>query len=171
MTRIDLIFEGYFVHNDEKIPRKRGIYCIYKVEISGNEKDIELVYIGQAQRGEKGDLRTRIADHGRTDFKDVFHYRGTKRLPKIIYFYSYADLSSRSEHEIDVAEAALIFKLQPPKNDDFKEEYNKDDVKIFLSGKIRDMPSEPFELNQGTTYEEYFLDDFLESCGIWVEES
>lgn len=175
MTRvkINLNFEGYVSDSSKRIPESPGIYCIYEIKFTPDQKreSVELIYIGQAQRGKNGNLRTRIQAHGRTDFENKFYtnsYKNEgKRIPKVLYAYSYADMSDYSTHEIDVAEAALVFRMQPAENKDFKDAYSKNDVYITLSGKIKDLPDKPFNLDQGTAYDDYFgLDDTLD----WLDD-
>ena len=171
MARIslDLKFEGYAFFNNENIPEAPGIYCIYEMKFTSDCKreSVELIYIGQAQRGKDGNLKTRIQNHGRTDYINRARNVGGKRVPKVLYAYSYADMSDYSTHEIDVAEAALIFKMQPAGNKNLKDVYNQDDVCVSLSGKIRDLPDKPFNLDQGTTYDDYFgINDLLR----WLDD-
>ena len=130
MKTIELEFKGYYREvNKDSIASVSGVYCVYSCVYNKEEKNVtikKLRYIGESDN-----VHDRIASHDRLD--DWKNSLGTGQT----LCYSCAKVSSDDRER---AEAALIFKVQPPFNTEHTTEFIYEDTKILTSGKNKYLP-------------------------------
>ena len=126
---ISLDFDGFYPEG-VTLPDYSGLYFVYKgTPAEKGECYInELLYIGQAEN-----IRDRVSTNHEhyEDWKQKLS-RGEK------LYYSVCSVEKRN---LDMAEAACIYKAQPPGNNHCKESYNYDPVRIISSGPVEYLPS------------------------------
>ncbi|MCD6222041.1 GIY-YIG nuclease family protein [bacterium] len=118
-------FEGYWrERNINGIPSHSGVYCVYECTYNANNDTVtihRLIYIG-----ESGNVNERIANHEKwSEWK-----RYVKSGNELCFSFAYVESSNR-----DRVEAALIFKHNPPANDEYKDSFPFDRTTISASGK------------------------------------
>jgi hypothetical protein len=138
MKTIDLEFKGYSLEVDKDgIPAVSGVYCVYTC-VYNEDKDTvtlkTLIYIGESDN-----VHERIANHDRLD-----DWMDSLRSGQTLC-YSYANVSSADRER---AEAALIFKIQPPFNTEHTKEFIYEDTEIKTSGRNYLLP-ESFAVKKG----------------------
>lgn len=117
VINITLKFQGYYTTNDA-IPSSRGVYAAFAEDQYGHNK-YRLLYIGRAY--ESNNLKKRIGEHIELDHnseKWLKHYDPKSEA----IFYSYVEIDEDSI--IPDVERALIYKNQPPVNDQNKDHNN-----------------------------------------------
>lgn len=123
MKTISLEFEGYWCeYAKSAIPSKSGIYCVYACyDINESRLSVQrLLYIG-----ESSDVNERLSNHERLpDWLDELE-------SEEVLCYSFAPVSKIDRER---AEAALIFKCQPPMNDEHKRRFSYEDTEIVATG-------------------------------------
>ena len=127
MKTICLEFKGYWPESNKNfIPKQSGIYCVYTCKCDAEEKKVEihkLLYIGESEN-----VYVRIQNHNRlSDWIKELRY-GEELC------YSFAPITSADRERV---EAALIFKHQPPLNEEHRNHFIYNDTKMILSGKIK----------------------------------
>ena len=138
MKTIELEFKGYYREvNKDSIASVSGVYCVYSCVYNKEEKNVtikKLLYIGESDN-----VHDRIANHDRLDdWLDSLSSGQT-------LCYSYAKASSDDRER---AEAALIFKIQPPFNTEHTKEFIYEDTEIKTSGRNYLLP-ESFTVKKG----------------------
>ncbi len=124
---INIEFKGY--RRKPKIsslPDESGVYCVYTCTYDKQEKTVSLrslLYIGESE-----DINDRIGNHERWD-----DWEDELDDDEVICF-SYATLSANIRKR---AEAALIYKHEPPLNTEFIDSFPFDETKITTSGKSK----------------------------------
>lgn len=114
---ITLKFKGYYTTNDE-IPSSHGVYAAFAEDQDCHNK-YRLLYVGRAY--ESNNLKKRIAEHiehGHNSEDWLKHYDPITEA----IFYSYAEIDD--DNIIPDVERALIYKNQPPVNDQNKDHNN-----------------------------------------------
>lgn len=127
---ISLDFDGFY-RDEANLPDYSGLYFVYKGIPTEKRKCriTKLLYIGQAED---------ISDRVNTGHE---HYEDWKReldRGEELY-YSVCPVEVR---DLDMVEAACIYKAQPPVNSHCKENYNYAPVRIISSGSIKYLPSD-----------------------------
>lgn len=125
MKSINLNFKGYRIEdNKNSIPSQSGIYCVYSCTYNETENTVsikKLLYIGESEN-----LHSRIATHNRLDdWKKKLS--ATETL-----CYSFALINGDDRNR---AEAALIFKHNPPMNTEYTDNFPYNDTEMLLIGK------------------------------------
>lgn len=119
-----LTFDGYWRETQiSGIPSGSGVYCVYTCVYNQNKNTvtlIKLVYIG-----ESGDVNKRISTHEKWS-KWLSHLNQGEQL---CFNYAHVDADNR-----DRVEAALIFKHEPPVNDEYVDRFPFDKTTIYTSG-------------------------------------
>lgn len=138
MKTIDLEFKGYYREaKKDSIAPVSGVYCVYSCVYNREEDTVsikKLLYIGESDN-----VHDRIANHDRLDdWLDGLSSGQT-------LCYSYAKASSDDRER---AEAALIFKIQPPFNTEHMKEFIYEDTEIKTSGRKYLLP-ESFTVKKG----------------------
>lgn len=115
---------GYWIDVDRYcMPSCAGIYFVYACTFNPGPNTVNLrslLYIGQAS-----DINARLANHEkRVEW-------GKYLQPTETVCYSYAPVDGRS---LDVVEAALVYKLQPPVNDQLKHAYLHAPAQLVITG-------------------------------------
>lgn len=132
MKRIVLEFDGYWLEAGKAgIPSVSGVYCVYSCVYNKGKKDLSikrLLYIGESKN-----VHERIANHDRLD--DWLSYLEEDQT----LCYSYAKISNTDRER---AEAALIFEVQPPFNDEHTKDFIYNDTEIITSGKNYLLPKD-----------------------------
>lgn len=123
-TTIWIEFDGYWRDvNVGHVPAVSGVYVAYAAIYDANSRQVSLkrvLYIG-----ESADVRARLETHERRpDWKHAL------RAGEVLCF-SVGPVASGSRNR---AEAALIYKHQPPLNTSCKDEFNYDSTTISLTG-------------------------------------
>lgn len=123
---ISIDFDGYWTDDiKDLVPSNSGIYCVYTcIEKENGKLSIKhLIYIG-----ESGNVKDRLANHE--------HYEDWKTYieKEQVLCYSVGLVSSVDRER---CEAAMIFKHNPPVNEQSTSGFDFDDTTIELSGKIR----------------------------------
>jgi len=116
---ISIAFDGYW--RDEKkanLPAKSGVYCVY--ECTHNVKD-KLIYIGEAEN-----VRDRVVNHQKYD-NWLKHVRKDNEL-----CFSFGGVEGTNRER---AEAAMIFKHNPPENSEYVNSFPFDKTTMSLSEK------------------------------------
>jgi len=127
MKTISLNFYGYCLDEDKaEIEDRAGIYCVYAGVYNAATDKVsprQLLYIGKA-----GSLKNRIGNDMHDHFDDwesLLRYNET-------LMYTYAFISNAEDRTR--AEAALIYRYQPPVNDIGFERFHHPETKIVISG-------------------------------------
>lgn len=122
---IAIDFEGYRRDkNKGGLPAISGVYCVYSCTYDVNENIVsihKLIYIGEA-----GDIKSRIADHEK--YNDWLKY--VDKGDELCFSYGAVESSDRLR-----AEAAMIFKHNPPENVEYTDSFPFDKTIMSLSGK------------------------------------
>lgn len=124
MKTITLSFDGYWCEiNRDGIPAQSGVYCVYSCEVNSDRviSIHDLLYIGEG-----GDVNDRIKNHNRKND----WMRSLTPGETICYSFAAIDAIDRER-----AEAALIFKIQPPFNDEHTKVFAYDDTEMVVEGK------------------------------------
>lgn len=137
MKTIELEFKGYRLEEDKDgIASISGVYCVYSCVY--NKEDTvtlnKLLYIGESDN-----VHDRIANHDRLD-----DWMNSLRSGQTLC-YSYANVSSADRER---AEAALIFKMQPPYNSEHKDQFIYEDTEVKTNGRNKFLPAE-FTVKKG----------------------
>ncbi|MCA9609498.1 MAG: GIY-YIG nuclease family protein [Myxococcales bacterium] len=123
-TTIKMEFEGYWRDvNSGGIPSASGVYSVYAATHDAREKTVDLkrlLYIGEA-----ADVGDRIRNHERRA-----DWTRQLRTGEVLCF-AIGRVASTIRNR---AEAALIFKHQPPLNTSCTEEFKYDRTTMSLSG-------------------------------------
>ena len=131
MKTISLVFNGYWREiNKGYISSQSGIYCVYSCDYNETERTVslhDLLYIG-----ESSNVHDRICNHDRLD-DWLSSLSGRRTL-----CYSFAPVPFLDRER---AEAALIFKMQPPFNTEHSREFIYEDTEILTSGKNCRLPN------------------------------
>lgn len=126
---ISLDFDGFYP-DGATLPNYSGLYFVYKgiPTKPGKCRIIELLYIGQAEN---------ISDRVGTDHEHYEDWKKELSRDERLY-YSVCPVDAWN---LDMAEAACIYKTQPPVNKRCKETYNHAPVEIKSSGDVKFLPS------------------------------
>ena len=126
MTEITVIinFDGYWLdENKGDLPEKSGIYCVYECTYNKQENIVnvqKLIYIGEAEN-----VKNRVANH--ENYKNwVKHVRLGNEL-----CFSFGRVGATDRARV---EAAMIFKHEPPENDEYIDSFPYDRTTMLLSG-------------------------------------
>ena len=115
---------GYWIDvNRHCLPSCTGVYFVYACTFNPLPNTVtlrRLLYVGQAM-----DINARLSNHEK---RAVW---GRYLSPGETVCYSYVQVDGRS---LDVVEAALVYKLQPPSNDQLKQAYLHDPVQLVITG-------------------------------------
>lgn len=128
--KIYLCFDGYWLEDDlGGTPEQSGIYCVYSCTYNQSSNTVSikrLLYIG-----ESGDVRGRLSNHERLpDWKRALQFG--ERL-----CFAAAKVSPIDRER---AEAALIFRCQPPLNNEHTRHFIYEDTEIVTSNKNYKLP-------------------------------
>ena len=136
MLEVNLNFQGYYYPDDEHIPEKPGIYCIYITAKNtiGSRNVIKLIYIGKAGSGDNSTLRSRISAHASSDYSE-----------KKKYAYSFVEVP---KDQLDLVETALVFQFHPAYNKNLIKKYEHESVDVMIKGACEGL--EGFFLYEGT---------------------
>lgn len=122
-----LNFDGYYIeHNKSSLPKRAGIYCVYKCKYNKKENavsDLFLLYIGESEN-----INERHNENKHEHYDDFCSYLSDGE----ILCYSYALVSDDDERM--QCEAALIYKMQPPINTQNKDDFLYEKTHIKTSG-------------------------------------
>lgn len=121
--KYNLVFEGYWLEGDENsLPVKSGVYCVYTCfcNTNGTVRLNRLLYVGKATN-----LRARHENHEKKTFWKSFCAVGEHVC------YSVAGVS---EGSLPIVEAALIYKHQPPCNDQLRDSFPHEKTQVLTSG-------------------------------------
>jgi hypothetical protein len=122
---VSLEFDGYWREkNIGGVPSKSGIYVVYECSYNPQASTVSLlkvIYIG-----ESADVNARIINHEKWPF-----WRRHCRANNEICF-SFAPVASPDRER---GEAAMIYKHQPPVNDEYRNNFPFDQTTMSLSGK------------------------------------
>lgn len=125
MKTIYLTFDGVWCEGDEShIPSASGVYCVYACTFKPSANAVyirTLLYVGESYN-----VRERLINHERI--------RDWKRQLKSgeMLCYSFAEVGSNDRER---AEAAVIFRHQPPCNTEYKNRFPYETTTIKTSGK------------------------------------
>lgn len=125
-----LDFKGYY-RDGATLPDYSGLYFVYKgiPTKPGKCRIIRLLYIGQAEN---------INDRVGTDHEHYEDWKQELGHDEILY-YSVCPVDA---WDLDMTEAACIYKTQPPVNKQCKETYNHAPARIISSGPAEFLPSQ-----------------------------
>ncbi len=130
MKTITLNFDGYWLEDaKEYMKAVSGVYCVYSCTYNPSKDTVsiaELLYIGEADN-----VHDRIANHDRLDDWKA-HLSGSQTL-----CYSCAGVTANDRER---AEAALIFRTQPPYNYEHTQNFIYEDTEIITTGKNKFLP-------------------------------
>lgn len=122
---ITINFDGYWRDKDKSgIPEQSGVYCVYSCAYDLNTEKVsihKLIYIG-----ESGDVRSRIADHGK--YHDWLKH--VNKGDELCFSFGAVETGDRSR-----SEAAMIFKHKPPENVEYTDSFPFDKTTMSLSGR------------------------------------
>ena len=125
MKKIELNFEGFWREEKKKLmPDESGVYCVYRCVYNSDENTVtikELFYIGESEN-----VNERIANHDRLE-----DWKGALQAGETLC-YSCAKVDEKDRER---AEAAMIFKDQPPFNDEHKNGFDYEDTHIIIKGR------------------------------------
>ena len=132
LKNIDLVFDGYWCDcNKSWIPSDGGVYCVYTCvynEIRNSVSIKKLIYIGVAS-----DVKNRVSNHEKLDK----FLRQCSKGETICFSFASVKTPDR-----EMAEAALIYKHNPPLNDEYADNYPFDYVRITTKGKNKFLNSD-----------------------------
>lgn len=124
MARTLVLSIGNFCMDSQELPTYAGIYFVYLAKFFEKKREYdprELLYIGETHN-----IRSRVHDHGRRpDWESHL---------KVGYTLCYSCAQSSITVDRKRAEAALIFKHQPPENIQHKNNFGYPETTIFLYG-------------------------------------
>ena len=128
----ELEFNGYWREPTVNgLPSSSGIYCVYACTYNQDEGKVsiaKLLYVG-----ESADVRKRVVGHPSLEI-----WKKQLKSGQVLCF-SAATIAPDSDRER--AEAAMIFKLQPPCNSSCKDSFTYDTTTIESSGRNRFLPA------------------------------
>lgn len=122
MKEISLVFEGYTANGNDA-PYAQGIYLVYRGTNFIYQNPKQLLYIGEAEN-----VFNRLWSHEKQREWQGYLQHGEELL------YSFA--RTWSEMERKMAEAALIYRHEPPVNIEYKWNYPFSPVAVRASGAI-----------------------------------
>ena len=122
---ITIEFDGYWRdENKDGLPAQSGVYCVYECTHIVEKNNItihKLIYIGESEN-----VKKRVAEHEKYE-NWLKHVRKGNEL-----CFSFGGVG---EIDRSRAEAAMIFKHKPPKNDEYVDSFPFDRTTMSLSGK------------------------------------
>ena len=124
----NLEFKGYYREvNKTSLPEQAGVYCVYTCKYNPTEKSVEnlfLIYIGESEN-----INERHKDENHEHYKDFKSYLESGET----LCYSYALVPNDEDRKR--CEAALIYEMQPPINEQSTETFNYPKTHITTSGR------------------------------------
>lgn len=130
MKTITLDFVGFWLDSPQSSELERsGVYCVYACKYSDETDRVtlcKLLYIG-----ESNDVLSRLQGHDRHD-----DWMRQLQAGETLCF-SFAPVSAEDRER---AEAALIFKCQPPLNEEHTTTFAYNDTEIITSGRRGTLP-------------------------------
>lgn len=131
MKAIELEFDGYWCDDAlSDVPNQSGIYCVYACVRRNEERMVNiraLLYIGESSH-----VQRRLQTHDRhDDWVDELKFGET-------LCYSFAPVTPSDRER---TEAALIFKCQPPLNEEHTGHFTYEDTTVITKGENCKLPS------------------------------
>lgn len=128
MKNYDLDFHGYYREcNKSSLPAKAGIYCVYTCKYNKKENSVSalfLLYIGESES-----IYDRHKDNKHEHYDDFCSYLSDGET----LCYSYVLVQNETDRKR--CEAALIYEMQLPINEQSTETFNYPKPHITTSGK------------------------------------
>lgn len=127
MKDYELNFDGYYREvNKSGLPEKAGVYCVYTCKynpVEKNLRDLFLIYIGESEN-----INERHKDNSHEHYEDFKLYLENGET----LCYSYTLIPNEEDRKR--CEAALIYEMQPPINEQGTDGFNYSPTHIVTSG-------------------------------------
>lgn len=127
----------YIEKNKSFLPKEAGIYCVYTCkynEVKNSVSDLFLIYIGESEN-----IYERHRDNSHEHYEDFESYLGEGET----LCYSFALVPNENDRKR--CEAALIYEMQPPINEQSTESFSYPKTHIIITD------GENFGLNEDFT--------------------
>ena len=128
MKTYNLDFKGFYLDCDKNsLPKGAWIYCVYSCKYNKKTDrvcNLVLLYIGESEN-----INERHKDNNHEHYEDFLSYLDDDET--LCYSYSLI----RNEDDRKICEAALIYEMNPPVNEQSTVSYNYPETQLIISGK------------------------------------
>ena len=129
MKTYNLEFKGFYLdcRKNTALPQDSGIYCVYSCEYNKGKNtvgNLKLLYIGESDN-----INKRHKDNAHEHYEDFLNYLDKDET----LCYSYVLIGNEDDRKR--CEAALIYEMNPPINEQSTVSYSYPETHLIISGK------------------------------------
>lgn len=129
MKTYNLEFKGFYLdcRKNTALPQDSGIYCVYSCKYNKGKNtvgNLKLLYIGESEN-----INKRHKDNAHEHYEDFLNYLDEDET----LCYSYVLIGNEDDRKR--CEAALIYEMNPPINEQSTVSYSYPETHLIISGK------------------------------------